>query len=266
MRDSEAFGYLLTHRLQEDGRPGRRRILDLLEEVHVVTVASQKGCQGQPGDTGTHDADAVLMTGAGHRLIIVGARGTAESSDEPGAAPMVNSVEALVDAAADARIRLEWAELEAHGMPNQGRHRGASNRPHITMVVAATMDAALDQRFRAAVGALPLPIRIGELTCFGSGPFVLVRLVELTPDLLACQAAVADVVGIDNLGPLSRPEVWTPHLTLARRLGATHVEEAMNRLENLDLASGPASVTGVRRWDGDAKREWMLTGEDGRHD
>jgi len=25
-------------------------------------------------------------------------------------------------------------------------------------------------------------------------------------------------------------------------------------------------VTGVRRWDGDAKRVWMLTGEDGRHD
>jgi hypothetical protein len=179
---------------------------------------------------------------------------------------MVNSVEALLDADADARIRGEWAELEALGIPNLGRHRGASNRPHITMAVADTMDSRLEGRLRDAVGDLPLPIQIGELTCFGVGPFVLVRLVELTPDLLARQAAIADVIGIDNLGPLLRPGVWTPHLTLARRMAAKHVEEAMHQLEILDVATGAATVTGVRRWDGRAKREWMLTGEDGRHD
>jgi 2'-5' RNA ligase len=179
---------------------------------------------------------------------------------------MVNSVEALLDDAADARIRAEWAELEACGMPNQGRHSGSSNRPHITMAVAGTMDAILDRRLRVAVGDLPLPIEIGELTCFGRGPFVLVRLVELTPDLLARQCTIAEVVGLDNLEPLVRPDVWTPHVTLARRLTANQVEMATNRLENRVTATGPATVTGVRRWDGDAKREWLLAGEDGRHD
>jgi 2'-5' RNA ligase len=179
---------------------------------------------------------------------------------------MANSVEALLDDATETRISREWAELEARGLPNQGRHRGASNRPHITLAVADWMDSSLDPRLRAAVGDLPLTIEVGELSCFGTGPFVLVRLVERTPELLARQAAIADVVGRGNLGPLLRPEVWTPHITLARRLGANHVEAAMNQLGILDLATGPADVTGVRRWDGRAKREWMLTGEDGRHD
>lgn len=179
---------------------------------------------------------------------------------------MVKSVEALLDADADALIRREWGELEAKGIPNLGRHRGSSNRPHITMAVTKRMDTGLDERLREAAGELPLPIGIGKLACFGIGPFVLVRLVELTPDLLARQCAIADVLGVDNLEPLMRPEVWTPHITLARRMGSGRLEEAMHWLENGDIATGSARVTGVRRWDGDAKREWLLTGEDGRHD
>lgn len=179
---------------------------------------------------------------------------------------MVNTLEALIDERAEARIRLEWAELEAHRLPNQGRHRGASNRPHITMAVATTIAAELESPLRAAVGELPLPIEVGELTCFGRGPFVLVRLVVVTPELLSRQSAVAAVIGVDNLKPLLRPEVWTPHITLARRLTADQAEAATNRLDIPDLAGGPATVTGVRRWDGDARGEWRLTGEDGRHD
>lgn len=40
----------------------------------------------------------------------------------------------------------------------------------------------------------------------------------------------------------------------------------MNQLEMRDLATGSATVTGVRRWDGEAKREWLLRGEDGPYD
>jgi len=178
----------------------------------------------------------------------------------------VNSLEAVFDEHAEARIRQEWAELEARGLPNQGRHRGLSNRPHVTLAVATTMGAELEAPLREAIGDLPLSIEVGELTCFGRGPFVLVRLVELTPDLLARQSAIAAVVGVRNLAPLLRPEVWTPHITLGRRLGADQAEKATNWLESRDLATGSVAVTGVRRWDGDAKREWLLTGEDGRHD
>jgi len=179
---------------------------------------------------------------------------------------MANSVEALLDEAAEARILLEWADLEARKIPNQGRHRGASNRPHVTLAVASTISEDLDDRLRLAVGTLPMPVQIGRLTCFGQGPFVLVRLIELTPDLLARQAAIAAVVGVETLDPLVRPAVWTPHITLARRLTADQAEVATEWLENRFPAIGPATVTGVRRWDGDAKRVWMLTGEDGRHD
>ena len=51
------------------------------------------------------------------------------------------------------------------------------------------------------------------------------------------------------------PGHWAAHLTLARRARA---EDLPAMLALLPGEPHTATVTGVRRWDGTAKRDWLL--------
>jgi 2'-5' RNA ligase len=172
---------------------------------------------------------------------------------------MVQSVELLPDAALDDAVRLEWQRLVDAGLPSQARHRGASNRPHVTLAVAhdpwpPPVEAAL----AASGGPLSLPLRLGGLLVFAHGArCVIARLVVPSAALLALHARIATAIGeAPGAVPHTAPGAWTPHVTLARgvpvaQLGA--VVEALGAVPDL-VGSG----TGLRRWDGTARREWRL--------
>ena len=49
-----------------------------------------------------------------------------------------------------------------------------------------------------------------------------------------------------------------PHVTLAHRMTADQVAVALSVVRGPRVADGYA--VGVRRWDGDARREWLLAG------
>jgi 2'-5' RNA ligase len=170
---------------------------------------------------------------------------------------MTQSVELLLDDTADAGVRSQWAALAAAGLPSQARHTGASNRPHVTLAARRWIDPAVEPALVSAVGGLPLPVRLGSAALFGSGPYVLVRLVVPTRALLDLQAAVRDLLGPDRTTDTHfAPGAWTPHVTLARRLAAQQVPAALDVLaggRDLD-----ARLVSCRRWDGDARREWRL--------
>ena len=51
---------------------------------------------------------------------------------------MVQSVELLLDDRLDQAVREEWARLLDVGLASQARNRSESNRPHITLAVAAS--------------------------------------------------------------------------------------------------------------------------------
>ncbi|PPF78709.1 hypothetical protein C5B96_14315 [Subtercola sp. Z020] len=53
------------------------------------------------------------------------------------------SLELLLDAATDARIRAEWTALVDADLPSQARHTGASNAPHITLLAAQSVSPTL---------------------------------------------------------------------------------------------------------------------------
>ena len=177
---------------------------------------------------------------------------------------MTQSVELLLDDTADAGVRSQWAALAAAGLPSQARHTGASNRPHVTLAARRWIDPAVEPALVSAVGGLPLPVRLGSVALFGSGPYVLVRLVVLTRALLDLQAAVRDLLGPDRTTDTHfAPGAWTPHVTLARRLAAEQVPAALDVLaggRDLD-----ARLVSCRRWDGDARREWRLRRPDQQH-
>lgn len=170
---------------------------------------------------------------------------------------MTQSVELLLDDPSEVAVRAQWAALAAAGLPHLGRNTAASNRPHVTMAARRAIEPARETALAAAVATLPLPVRVGAVACFGRGPFVLVRLVVASRELLDLQAAVSNVLGADPATDHHfAPGRWTPHVTLARRLAADQVGAALAALDGVAELDG--SAVACRRWDGDARREWRV--------
>ena len=171
------------------------------------------------------------------------------------------SVEGVFDEATDAEVRRRWAVLADAALPSQASHRGQSNSPHLTLSVAESITAHLeDSLVELATGresGLPLPCRLGPLVILGGRRLVVAHLVVPSEPLLRLQSAVARVMSDgEGVSDLVRPGRWTPHVTLARgvdrgQLGA--VVEALGRLDELE-----ATITALRRWNPLERRVWTL--------
>src|SRR4051812_41528355 len=173
---------------------------------------------------------------------------------------VTQSVELLLDDDLDAAVRAEWDALLAAQLPSQGRHTGETNRPHITLTIAASVPPYLETALKAELtGQLPVPVRLGGLLIFAGrgGRYVLARSVVVNSDLLELQASCAALFeGLPGTSATLRPGFWTPHVTLARNVPAAAVGTALEVLGDLlDLAgSGPA----VRRWDSERRTAWRV--------
>ncbi|MCJ0978154.1 2'-5' RNA ligase family protein [Rhodococcus sp. ARC_M12] len=167
---------------------------------------------------------------------------------------MVQSAELLLDSGLDAAVRREWSALSEAGLPSQNRHRGESNRPHVTVAVASSMPAAVDDG--DAVRFDPFDVRLGGLVVFGGRTITLARLVVPSSELLDLHARLFEAVVDRSLEHLE-PGRWTPHLTLARRLTPEEAGAAV-RLLSADVDDLVGSAVALRRWDGEGKREWRI--------
>ncbi|SIR77284.1 2'-5' RNA ligase family protein [Microbacterium sp. RURRCA19A] len=159
----------------------------------------------------------------------------------------VVSLEFVFDAAADAAVRREWDLLAAADLPSQARHTGASNRPHVTLLVRPDLPGS-------SVGGLsdrlPLPVTLGPPVLFGSGRTrVLARSVIPTIALLDLHADLHASAGVGDDAPHTVPGEWTPHVTLARRVPVDRVGEALAALSVEGGEPIAAFAVGIRRWD-----------------
>jgi hypothetical protein len=104
--------------------------------------------------------------------------------------------------------------------------------------------------------ALPIDLVVSGFLLFpaGTARFVLVRPVVVTAALLALHRTVHERA--PGAVDLTRPGRWTPHVTLARRLSATQVAEA---LDVLGTGPPPGSGVAARFWNGDSKTLTPLT-------
>jgi len=153
---------------------------------------------------------------------------------------VIQSLELTLDDAADAAVRAEWHALAAAGLPSQAHHRGASNRPHVTLLVRASLPVP------ASVDGIPLPLLLGSPVVLGAGDRrTLARLVVPSRELLGLHRALHDAVGPGDDAPFTTPGEWTPHVTLARRVPLADLGHA------LALVGGgiPATAIGARHWD-----------------
>ncbi|WP_280382147.1 2'-5' RNA ligase family protein [Nocardia wallacei] len=171
---------------------------------------------------------------------------------------MFQSVELVLDDAGEAEIRRQWRVLAEVGVHSPA----ADRRPHVTVGVAREIWPRLDK----ALGAQefrPLPVRIGGLVMFGARNPVLVRLVVPTAELLDLQRRLFSVIAhCPGIPANVRPGAWTPHVTLARRVRPQHLAAAVDAVaSDRDF---PTTVVGIRRWDGDQRREWPVARGSGR--
>jgi 2'-5' RNA ligase len=168
---------------------------------------------------------------------------------------MVHSIELVFDQDTEVAVRRIWTDLAAAGIPSQA----PASRPHVSLVVAGAIPAEVDPLLESVSTRMPLRCVIGAPLLFGRAKVVLARLVVPTTDLLAVHAAVYRLCG-PHLQPQPMPNCvpgqWTPHVTLARRVGAAALGRAMR------IAAKPTQIDGsfaaLRRWDGNTKAEHLL--------
>ena len=173
---------------------------------------------------------------------------------------MVHSVELLFDDGTDAAMRHIWDGLTEAGVRSLASSPSPSNRPHVTLSVADHMDAAVDDALQSVVRRLPFPCTIGAPMLFGTGPFTLVRLLIPSAELLELHAAVHEVcLPHMSPGPLphANPGHWTPHVTMARRVKADKLADALSvpRLSR----DRRATAVAIRHWDGNNRVEHAIT-------
>lgn len=170
----------------------------------------------------------------------------------------VVSLELVFDDETDSAVRAEWDALLRAGLPSQARHRGESNRPHVTILVRAELapfDAA------PLEDAFPLDLRLGAPVLFGRGRNrVIARSVVPTERLLSLHARVHQLAGPGADVDQTVPGAWTAHVTLARRVPLERLGDALSVLEERGGEDLAARAVGIRRWDAATKTVTELVG------
>ncbi|KTS07206.1 hypothetical protein NS283_01625 [Microbacterium testaceum] len=159
----------------------------------------------------------------------------------------VVSLELTFDQSSDAAVRREWDALLAAGLPSQAQHTGASNRPHVTMLVRSSLNEIDGSTFE---DGLPLGLTLGAPVLFGRGRSrVLARSVVPSAALLRLHAAVHAEAGAIEEDDHTAPGAWTPHVTLARRVPLEHLSEALTVVAAAGGGELSVRATCLRRWD-----------------
>lgn len=159
----------------------------------------------------------------------------------------MHSIELTFEDATDSAIRSDWARLAEAGVPSLAGHTSPSNSPHVTL--AAGPDLHLPDTLQGLWERLPLDISFSGVHIFPARPgtYVLARSVIVTSPLLEVHRFLHQ--HISGALPLTRPDAWTPHVTLARRVPGHQLGMAMDLLE-LRLEG---RCTEARLWDSNTK-------------
>jgi hypothetical protein len=168
---------------------------------------------------------------------------------------MVHSVELVFDPDTEETVRHIWDGLREAGIPSQA----PASRPHVTLTVATEIDPEVDDLLVSLGDRFPLPCVVGAPLLFGRSQVILTRLIVPSAELLAVHADVYRLC-LPHLRPApmanSVPGHWTGHMTMARRVAPARLGRALR------IAGKPSEITGsfvgLRRWDGNAKREFPI--------
>lgn len=152
------------------------------------------------------------------------------------------ALELSFDGASDRAVRDQWAALHEAGLPSQADHQGMTNAPHLTLVAARNIPTGVVGLAREAT-TLPVDLPVRGLVLFGEGPrLTLAHLIEPSPELAATVAQLRAAM------PAPRHPVWTPHVTLARRVPRARLGAALEVLHGREPVRSVVAVR-LRWWD-----------------
>ena len=172
---------------------------------------------------------------------------------------MTQSVELMLDDAAATEIRAQWDRLGDAGLPTARRTEPSPHHaPHLTLWAGDRLSAAADERLPPLFAHLDLELVIGGVLVYGPHRwgYVLVRQVMVSTGLASLQHRVVQICG-SGYGQFGDGR-WSPHVTLARRVGVDQIAPALRALSYAP-AELTTTVRRARRWDGDRKHAWSLT-------
>ena len=152
-----------------------------------------------------------------------------------------HALELLPDQAGQHVIRRDWRVLSEAGLRSQLDHRGATNAPHLTLVAAAAIGPQVHALAVELISPLlPIRVRSSGLLILGARRLTVARVVDVEDHVVAAVLRLrAAVDGPQHPG-------WLPHLTLARGLSRSDVQNAIDVLGHDDVE---LSMTELRRWD-----------------
>lgn len=156
------------------------------------------------------------------------------------------ALELSFDDESERAIVEQWRALRAAGLPSQADHRVMTNAPHLTLVVAREIPSRVVDTAREALAPLlPVSLELRGRVVFGSGSRVTLAHLAEPP------REVADhVARLRAETPALRHAVWTPHITLGRRIPRERIGEAF------DVLDGVASQEHLRTLRANRLRWW----------
>lgn len=142
----------------------------------------------------------------------------------------------------DRAVRQIWEALIEAGLPSQGRHRGASNAPHVTIAARPEIPVAMREAAVDHIAAhLPAELGVdGQITFTGRRRSVVALGVRL-PEVLR-----RDVEAFRDAWELPQP--WTAHITIARHVGADELA-AVSEVVTRGPLPTHLRVGALRYWD-----------------
>ncbi|MCF8570692.1 2'-5' RNA ligase family protein [Gordonia sp. HY002] len=174
---------------------------------------------------------------------------------------MAQSIELLIDEEAQARVRDVWGALDAIGLRTPASVHWSTARPHCTLLAGSAIDesGAAHSGMAAVAQRLPFSVLLGAPVVFSSrSTFTIAASVVPSADLVSVHAAAYRLCSdaVIDLGSHCAPGSWTPHVTMARRVPASAIAEAVACVGEPITAR----VSAIRLWNGETKTETVVTG------
>jgi len=159
--------------------------------------------------------------------------------------PRLHALELVPDDAGQDAVRRDWQRLRDAGLPSQLDHPAPTNTPHVTVVSAPSLpDAAIDVAHVRLGGLLPIEARAAGLLLLGGSRVTVARALDIDDDVVRRALAVrVQVPDRQHVG-------WLPHVTLARRVERSLVQQVVDVLGHEDVV---LTLTELRRWDPEKK-------------